>query len=301
VTYEVRDRWLLRRERGTRCEVMTPEGIPLPLTIAGVGDRAVAFVLDLLVMGGLVVGLYLAALFSRVAVSEGWGGAVLVLGAFLVRSFYFVVFEMRWQGATPGKRWAGIRVVDAHGGPLTAEAVVARNLTREVELFLPFVVLVRPSAIWPDAPGWARTASVVWLLVFAAMPLFNRYRMRVGDLIAGTMVVLAPRAFLLADQGASAARRAGQGDVLQFTEAQLDVYGIFELQVLEDVLRRDRLGGLDRRAMETVRRRIQAKIRWDRSQGDVSAERFLRDFYAALRARLERRMLLGHRKEDKYS
>ena len=303
MSYEVRDRYLARRERGTRYEVTTPEGIPLSLTIASAGDRANAFILDVLVMVGITLAVTLPADWAGAGRGEaGWGLAFKSLVLFLVRNFYFVWFELRWQGATPGKRWVGIRVVDAEGGPLTAEAVVARNLTREVEVFLPLVVLFKPSMLWPEAPGWAMAISAVWLVVFAFMPLFNRHRLRVGDLVAGTMVVLAPKALLLADQGGAAARRAATGDGLAFTDAQLDVYGIFELQVLEDVLRRDRTGGLDRKAMETVCRRIQSKIKWDKDlAAGTPVERFLREFYAALRARLEHRMLLGRRKEDKFS
>ena len=82
--------------------------------------------------------------------------------------------------------------------------------------------------------------------------------------------------------------------VITFTDAQLDVYGVYELQVLEDVLRR-----ADASAMETVAQRIRHKIRWERR--DEPPEPFLRAFYAALRARLEQRLLLGKRKADKHS
>ncbi len=303
MSYEVRDRYLARRERGTRYEVTTPEGIPLSLTIASAGDRANAFILDTLVMIGIVLAVILPATWAGAGRGEaGWSAAFAQLVAFLVRNFYFVWFELKWQGATLGKRWVGIRVIDAEGGPLTADAVVARNLTRDLEVFLPLLVLFAPSMLWPEAPGWAMAISAAWLVVFAFLPLFNRHRLRIGDLVAGTMVVLAPKALLLADQGGAAARRAASGDGLAFTDAQLDVYGIFELQVLEDVLRRDRTGGLDRKAMETVCRRIQSKIKWDReAAAGIPVERFLREFYAALRARLEHRMLLGRRKEDKFS
>jgi uncharacterized RDD family membrane protein YckC len=60
-----------------------------------------------------------------------------MLGFFMLRTFWFIGFELGSRAATPGKRLMGIRVVARDGGRLTADAVVARNLIRELELFLP--------------------------------------------------------------------------------------------------------------------------------------------------------------------
>jgi hypothetical protein len=202
----------------------------------------------------------------------------------------------------------GLRVIDRHGGPLTADAVIVRNLTRDIEFFMPAQMLLAAELIWPGAPGWARLAGMTWLLVLAFLPLFNKLRLRVGDLLAGTMVVLAPKAVLLQDQSAHAVAplpgQAPAGRVrYEFTDAALDVYGIYELQVLEDVLRKGEEGTAEGYlAMDAVCEKIQRKIGWDViSSGRVDPGAFLRDFYAALRARLEHKMLLGQRKADKYS
>src|SRR3546814_9024800 len=56
-------------------------------------------------------------------------------------TFWFIGFELGSRAATPGKRLMGIRVVARDGGRLTADAVVARNLIRELELFLPLMML----------------------------------------------------------------------------------------------------------------------------------------------------------------
>ena len=53
--------------------------------------------------------------------------------AFVLRNLYFIHFELAWQGSTPGKYFTGLRVIERHGGELTPAAIVARNLTREVE------------------------------------------------------------------------------------------------------------------------------------------------------------------------
>jgi hypothetical protein len=189
--------------------------------------------------------------------------------------------------------------MDAGGGPLTSDAIVVRNLMREIEVWLPLVVLVAPKSLLPDAPGWINLAAAVWILALALFPLFNRDRLRIGDMVAGTMVVEAPKATLLPDLGGQEVRRQEKRKrtEYEFTDKQLGVYGIYELQVLEDLLRRD--DPHKRAAMEAVAKRIAKKISWKGAK--IRPERFLREFYAALRGRLEGKMLLGKRKADKYS
>jgi uncharacterized RDD family membrane protein YckC len=279
---------------GARHEVVTPEGVPLSFPIAAAGDRAGAFLIDAFLM--VVAMAVVFVLWLLAGPEAGWTAAVVNLVVFAIQNAYFIWFETRWQGSTPGKRAVGIRVIDARGGALTVEAVLARNLVRVLEVLLPLAVLVAPESVWPGAPPWARLASSAWLLLFALLPLFNRERLRVGDLVAGTCVVAAPKAVLLEDQGKG--RLLDASGVAAFTDAQLDVYGIYELQVLEDVLRRTRSEG-GREAARTVADRIARKIGWS---GDLTDPvPFLRDFYAALRDRLERRMLLGKRKADKHA
>ena len=287
------------REGGRDWEIVTPEGVPLVFTLARAGDRAAAFLIDFVL---LAFGVIAILLLARLAGSPGgdWTTAFALLVSFLMRNFYFTWFELRWHGATPGKRKIGIRVIDGDGGQLSADAVFARNFMREIEIWLPLSLLLAPESLWPSAPGWARVAASVWAFLLVLMPIFNRQRMRAGDMVAGTRVVVAPQTVLLRDLGGQELeRRARQGAAFAFTDEQLDVYGIYELQVLEDVLRGS--GSANRKeALRTVCRKIQKKIKWDRSHKPLP-ERFLREFYAALRARLEKKMLLGKRKEDKFS
>lgn len=278
-------------ERGLERRIITPEGIPLRIEVARAGDRAGAFLIDLLVQALLLLGLYLVIdLFTDFR--GAWPRAFWLVGFFLVRSFYFIWFEIRWQGRTPGKRAVGARVMDAAGGPLRSEAVIVRNLMRELEVWLPIQLISGPGSFWPDAPVWTRGFFSIWAFVFLFLPLFNRNRLRAGDMVAGTIVVLAPRMVLLPDLGVAAASAPLHG----FTEEQLSVYGIYELQVLEDLLRRTDAGR--REAFEAVATQIRKKIGFP---GEVKTERFLREFYAALRERLERKMLLGKRKKDKFA
>jgi uncharacterized RDD family membrane protein YckC len=275
-------------------EVVTPEGVPVRFAVALAGDRLGAFVLDLLAIGLVVVAVAipLVLLATRGFIEGDLVAAVAILALFLVRTFYFAFFELAWQGQTPGKRRLRIRAVEARGGPLTAEAIIARNLTRELELFLPVAALFAPEALFPGAPAWSRLAATGWMLVFGFLPLFNKDRLRVGDLVAGTVVVRTPDVVLLEDLAAARAREA-----LGFTDEQLDVYGVYELQVLEDVLRRRGQAG-HQDAIRTIAAKVREKIRW--SGEPVEDERFLDAFYAALRARLERRLLFGKRRADKH-
>jgi uncharacterized RDD family membrane protein YckC len=277
----------------TLVDVLTPEGIPLRFEVAGAGDRTGAFLLDALIIFAVLM---VTGLLAQIGDGGMWIQAALMLLAFVLRTFYFTFFELRWQGRTPGKKKSGLRVMDRHGGPLTAEAVVVRNLTRELELFVPLIFLLAPESFWPDASGWVRLAASLWILAVGFLPFFGPLRLRVGDLVAGTMVVVAPTVQLLPDKGEAEAQAA----TYHFTEAQLDIYGIYELQVLEDVLRQADKGADGWLAGQAVAEKIQAKIQYA-AAGRIDVQVFLRDFYAALRARLEHRMLLGERKQDKYA
>ncbi len=111
--------------------------------------------------------------------------------------------------------------------------------------------------------------------------------MRVGDLLAGTWVISAPPKRLSYDLGDVRAEREGW----TFSDAQLDVYGVYELQTLERVLRDG-----DARAIATVAAAIRAKIAvWGGGDHD-----FLHAYYDASRARMERGLLFGKRREDKH-
>lgn len=293
--------------RGTPVSVVTPEGVPLVFHAAPLGDRFVAVLIDLGCLFGLVL---LVALLFVLAGFEGddFAGALLMLLVFALRFGYFTTAELRRRGSTFGKRRAGIRVVDAAGGPLTAEAVVVRNLLRELELFLPLMLAAGGGSMGLGASATMRWLAVAWAFGFGFVPLFNARRMRVGDLFAGTLVVVVPRTALLDDVGrldtpppkGAPAAAEGPPPTLAFTDAQLDVYGEFELQVLEDVLRRGQEAGQGQGPFVAVAERIAKKIGYTGSVRRGDALPFLRAYYAALRARLEHRRLLGRGKADKH-
>ena len=303
--------------------VRTPEGLSLPFVVASAGDRAGALLVDLLVIIGGTTVVWVLALLSYFAGLGDVGVSFALLVAFLLWNFYFIWFEVHRGGVTPGKRKTGLRVIARDGGPLTAEAVIARNLMRNLELYLPAAALLAPGQLLPEAPGWGRLLALVWLLVFALMPLFNQDRLRCGDLVAGTLVVKAPTAVLLADL-ADRPDRGERGDRSQarrpahernpagpartppppaeefpFTREQLDIYGIHELQVLEDLLRRHDEGTLEGLILDDVCEKIKTKIGWPRERWNVPVRPFLDAFYRAQRGLLEQKMLFGQRRERK--
>jgi uncharacterized RDD family membrane protein YckC len=285
--------------------IRTPEGLSLPFTVAPAGDRLGAFLIDLLV---IVLGSVLVWFIGGLSTVVGAGAAGLsfaLLVSFLLWNFYFIVCEVHWGGTTLGKRKLGLRVISRSGGPLTAEAIFARNLMRNLEFYLPIPVLLAPSSFFPGARGWAGLLAGGWVLVFALMPLFNRDRLRCGDMVAGTLVVRAPVSVLLPDLASRTApvlprpRAAAPAEAFTFTREQLDIYGIHELQILEDLLRRDEQGTLDGAVLADVCEKIKTKIGWPPDQWHVPVVPFLQAFYRAQRALLEQKMLFGQRREKK--
>jgi hypothetical protein len=126
-----------------------------------------------------------------------------------------------------------------------------------------------------------------------AIPTFNKNRMRGGDLIAGTMVISLPKVALLSDL----VERTMQ---FTFTPAQLQAYGAFELQVLEELLRRPQ-SAEGMKTLDEVCDKICRKIGWTAPLPRKDVIAFLRDFYTAERAFLEREQLYGKGRADKYA
>jgi uncharacterized RDD family membrane protein YckC len=278
-------------------QIVTPEGVPLHVRLAERSSRFMALIIDLVAIG---VALALLAIFLFLVASTfltpGWLIAFLLLASFLLRTPYIMFFEMRWRGMTPGKRVMRIRVIDRHGGPLTAEAVIARNLMREVEVFLPVSVVLAPAAY--QAAGWFGIMCIVWTVLVLVMVLLHRDAMRIGDLIAGTWVIENERQILQSDLTV-AGRRTLQAPAYRFTDVELDAYGIHELQVLEDILRKDGTNR-DPAVLADVSKRIRRKIGWDIGPPFDDNMRVLQAYYAGLWGRLEQGLLYGQRRETKH-
>jgi uncharacterized RDD family membrane protein YckC len=285
--------------RRRRREIVTPEGAAIPVELADYGERLSAFFLDFVLQLAaiIVIVLLVVAVASKAdsasVLTARIGIALVLFIYFLIRNMYFIFFEIAWRGATPGKRVVGLRVIDRHGGPLLPTAVIARNLTREVEMFLPLGILLSGGRAAEGGVDWEQLSLAIWMLFFALLPAINRDRMRGGDLIAGTMVIALPKRALSSDLVEATVQ-------FSFTEQQLRAYGAFELQVLEELLRRPD-SAESTRVLTDVCDKICRRIGWTGPVPPNQVARFLRDFYTAERAFLEREQLYGKGRADKYA
>jgi uncharacterized RDD family membrane protein YckC len=149
----------------------TPELVPIQVPLAGIGSRFAALLLDSLIWLIAVLALSFLSWLLRPALgafsmrSAQWAAALYVFAIFVLNWGYFTLFEAFWNGRTPGKRIAGIRVIQSSGRAIGLFESMARNLIRYVDQ-IPFCYAVGAIA------------------VFA-----NRQHQRLGDLAAGTLVV----------------------------------------------------------------------------------------------------------------
>ena len=187
-------------------EVETPEHVVLDLEIAGIGSRALAAILDMLVLAGAGLGLLVVlAILAGYGLTVGRvGDALLLLGGFAAWTGYFILFEGLRQGQTPGKRAVGIRVVMDTGYPVTLGAAAARNLLRTAD-FLPPPYL---------------TGS----LLVALHPRGKR----LGDIVAGTVVARDRPAEAGPARPAAATVREREDTAPQLSDNQFRVLGQFE-------------------------------------------------------------------------
>jgi uncharacterized RDD family membrane protein YckC len=160
--------------------VVTPEQVSVTYTLAGVGTRFGAILLDTCIQGlvivavvliGSVLGINLAIdNLSWMEQAASWVVALVFLIVFAVIWGYFVLFETYWNGQTPGKRAAGIRVMRDGGYPIDFRAAFVRNVARAVD-FLPFLYGVGALAMF-----------------------LSKESKRLGDYAGGTIVVVDSRA-----------------------------------------------------------------------------------------------------------
>jgi uncharacterized RDD family membrane protein YckC len=142
--------------------VTTPEHVEIRLEPAGAGSRFLAIMIDsTITLGASITVARLAILLLPSAVA----GAIFITLSFLLTWGWHVWFETRGHGRTPGKRALSLRVVDARGLPVSLYQSLARNIVRVVDF----------------APAFYG--------VGAAVSLFDPARRRLGDIVAGTLVI----------------------------------------------------------------------------------------------------------------
>jgi uncharacterized RDD family membrane protein YckC len=276
--------------------IISPEGLPLKLMLAPRGERIAALVMDFLAIIGInliltLIPYYFIDSFSDIIYE------LIVFVSFIVNNVYFLFFEFAWMGRTPGKKMGQLRVINRKGGELTPYAIVARNIVRQVELFFPLALLVGDFEI---SIVWSVLFPVFWLFAITMMPFWNKDRLRMGDILAGTMVVCEPPHKALPPELATRAKY--QTPSYSFNKAQLSIYGDYELQILEEILRKSSVGKRIK-ALKNVAMKISVKIGYNLPQDLVPTEylKFLGDFYAAERRELEEGRLYGRVKINKFT
>jgi len=247
----------------------TPELVDIEMPLAGIGSRFIALLIDYLIWGAafLVLGLLGAIILPGIKafsnLSAQWASAIFIFIFFLFHWGYFTLFEAFWNGRTPGKRVARIRVIQRSGRAIGLFESMARNLVRFVDQ-IPFFYAVGVIAMFA-----------------------TRQHQRLGDLAAGTLVVRdrEQEAPLWGDAGSRTftaqafaphapapephmAYTLQAGGIAKLTSADLEVLEGFFARRLDMPLPTRQAQG------ERIAAAIQAKTGLDRPEG-ASVETFL--------------------------
>lgn len=227
-------------------------GVDMSLRIAGPGTRSFAFLIDwqirlLIALALILVAVLLRLLHTRLSTLTGWAAIAAFVLAPLIYFLYHPVLEVLMRGRTPGKRKAGARIVTVEGATPTVGPLLMRNLFRLIDC-LPGVYVVGLGCC-----------------------LFTEQRVRLGDLVAGTVLVL---------EEADATRELARlGQAMQRSALPLEA-----LRLIQDLL--DRWRDLEEEQRIGLARGLLAKL-----DPQFHAWRDSPPGEAALRARLE--ALLG--------
>jgi uncharacterized RDD family membrane protein YckC len=181
-----------------RVILLTPESVELEFTLAGIGNRAYALLIDYILLGLILIGFFITWLFLNTQITELaesllgnsdrlwlWLIAIEVLIGFFIYVGYFVFFEALWQGQTPGKRYVKIRVIRDDGRPITLQQSTLRALLRPID-------------------------DSFFLGVF--LIALGKREKRLGDWLAGTLVIqeerpLSSANFVLSEEAKSLAKQ----------------------------------------------------------------------------------------------
>jgi uncharacterized RDD family membrane protein YckC len=249
-----------------RIRLQTPESVEIEFTLAGIGNRALALLIDYFVLGLTLLSFILVwAIFSvqffdfiddwtKNAQNLGlWLLALFFLIAFIIYAGYFVIFETLWHGQTPGKRFAKIRVVRDDGRPVGLAQATLRSLLRPLDEFL---------------------------YIGAIFIMFSHREKRLGDLAAGTIVIesqrpIASATFTISEQAKSL--YAELVDIAELSQLLPDDFAV----IREYLQRRGAMALKSRTALASkLTRQVAAIINLDKLP-EVAPDVFLEAIYLA--------------------
>jgi uncharacterized RDD family membrane protein YckC len=154
-----------------RHSIVTPEAVAVRVDIAELGSRVGAALIDGLILGGVLIVIQIlvgiAGTIGLLGLDGDLAAALYAAFLLLIAFGYHPFFEEIWNGQTPGKRAFALRVIQTDGQPVGLGPVLLRNL------------------LWPF--------DVLLVAMGAFLILFTRRRQRLGDLVAGTIVVRQPK------------------------------------------------------------------------------------------------------------
>jgi uncharacterized RDD family membrane protein YckC len=246
-----------------RIQFSTPEDVELGYELAGPASRFGAHIFDrLILIMWQLLGLGLLALiafFTDSVVSGGWslGNVVMVLFIGFSEFAYFGLYEWRCNGLTPGKMRVGVRVAMDGGFSLTPTAVILRTLIRPVDLI-----------------------PLFWLI-----PLLDKKARRLGDLVAGTIVMRIPKEADISTPLPELSYTELETRHLELGITQLGRLKRTEYASLEEFLLRapdlavHRRSQLSRQIVSSLTRRMEIEM-----PRDVAAYELLKEIYLAMRA-----------------
>lgn len=255
------------------------EGTSVRVRLANRLERVVSFVIDaMLLLAIIVVGILVIA--PLVSGDETRQFSVFGIWTSFCAIFYFQAFEVLWNGQTPGKRLLGLRTVRVDGEDLNAWTIWLRNSTQALEFSVP-VSLVGLTYFTADTlfPIFAVMAGLI-VTVMLVLPFLLSYEQRLGDFIAGTIVIEEPdrrTRFLPPFVQVSSSS--------SFEPEQLKHFGTYELQILESFIHQARAG--DSVGLEQAADALCGRFGYTKVSGS-DAVLFIEQFYVALSSDIQR-------------
>ncbi len=256
-----------------RFTLHTPESVELEFTLAGIGNRAYALLIDYIILGLIIVVFLLGSLIFNSVLLETianllgsnnglalWLIAVQALIGFFIYVGYFVFYETVWSGQTPGKRYAKIRVIRDDGRPVRLQQSTLRALLRPFD-------------------------DLFFIGVFFIV--FNQREKRLGDLVAGTLVIQEEQPVTTAALKVSTSAQSLANKLL--IEADISSLLPEDFAVIREYLQRRE--GMIPNARNEVSKQLATQVKqiigWEKMPTKVDANVFLEAVYQAYQQQVD--------------